>query len=116
MVYATLFNWVDVSVACTSTPRLSVNQATACCCAVLIIAHNSVYVLRGGVSRYVLCKLCSEADTMYEQDTRIRLALISREEHYFQCVLHYYYKSHGNHDKARCLVRCLYLDSICCDV
>ncbi len=47
---ATLFNWVDVSVACTSTPRLSVNQATACCCAVLIIAHSTVYVLHAGIS------------------------------------------------------------------
>ncbi len=67
-----LFNWVDVSVACTSTPRLSVNQATACCCAVLIIAHSTVYVLHGDISLdtvCVVCKLCREADTMYEQDT-----------------------------------------------
>ncbi len=27
---------------------------------------------------FVLCKLCSEADTLYEQDNRIRLALSSR--------------------------------------
>ncbi len=50
MVCATLFNLVDVSVACTSTPRLSVNQATACCCAVLIIAHSTVYELHSGPS------------------------------------------------------------------
>ncbi len=54
MVIAMLFNWVDVSVACTSTPRLSVNQATACCCAVLIIAHSTVYTAWWYFSRHSL--------------------------------------------------------------
>ena len=40
---------------CTSTPRLSVSQATACCCAVLIIAHSTVYVLHGGISLDTVC-------------------------------------------------------------
>jgi hypothetical protein len=82
MVCDTLFNWVDVSVACTSTPRLSVvNKATACCFAVLIIAHSTVFVLHGDISLdtvCVVCKLCREADTMYEHEARIRLGLVSR--------------------------------------
>ncbi len=70
MVCATLFNWVDVSVACTSTPRLSVNQATACCCAVLIIAHNTVYVLHAGISLDTVCFVQARQWGRYNIQTR----------------------------------------------
>jgi hypothetical protein len=32
-----------------------VNQATACCCAVLIIVHSTVYVVHAGISLDTVC-------------------------------------------------------------
>ncbi len=61
---------MDVSVACTSTPRLSVNQATACCCAVLIIAHSTVYVLHDGLSLDTVCFVQALLGGRYNARTR----------------------------------------------
>ncbi len=54
----------------------------------------------------------------YDVRTRhysVRLALIL-EEHRFQCALQYCQVSYCSLAEDRCVVRCLYLDSICCDV
>ncbi len=98
MVCATLFNWVDVSVACTSTPRLSVNQATACCCAVLIIAHSTVNVLHGGVYLDTVC--CLQALQWGRYNVRTRhsdQAGLDLKKNIFSNVC-------CSHTKARCLV------------
>ena len=67
-------------------------------------------------TRFVLCKLCSEADTMYEQDTRIMLALVARKASFPIC----FDAIQGSHGKARCLVNTIRSgiqpDSICCAI
>ncbi len=110
MVCAMLFNCMDVSVACTSTPRLSVNQATACCCAVLIIAHSTVYVLNGGISLDTCCFVQALQWGRYNVRTRHEdQAGIGLKKNIIRIVCFNAVKKYDcNHAMAQCMVQLMW--------